>query len=337
MDKIERLDTVLKGSRPDRAPVSFWYHFSEECASGNAAVEAHVRHIEKYDLDFLKIMDDNRYPRLGLRHGVIAEIGDLERLPELKGDEDSFARQLELISTLANRFHGRLRMITTIFNSWSTLRSMILPASGKHGPPVFGQSDDARDHTMTRFLLEAPGALSYALDIITESLSKFVRNCLEAGADGIFFSVRDDWVDRPENKAGTYSRVVQPGDFRILKTAGSGSFNMLHICGQIVDFKRFGNYPVHAVNWADRYAGPSIASVSPWLRPAICGGLDNLGTMKNGSPEDCEKEAVDAMRQAGDRPIILAPGCTFDAAAVPEKNLRAIRRIVETGANQCAR
>lgn len=331
MNKIERLDAVLKGSRPDRAPVSFWYHFDQECAAGKAAVEAHVRHMEKYDLDFLKIMDDNRYPRLGLRNGVIAEIDDLEKLPHLQGDEGSFARQLELIHTLADRFCGQFRMITTVFNSWSTLRSMILPASGTHGPPVLDQTNDPRDRTMSRLLREAPDALSRALDTITVSLSKFVRNCLEAGADGIFFSVRDDWVDRPENKPGSYNCLVQPGDLRILKAAGSGSFNMLHICGHIVDFKRFGGYPVHAVNWADRYAGPSIDSVVSWLRPAICGGLDNLGTMKDGSPEDCEQEAVDAMQQAGDRPIILAPGCTFDATTVPEENLRAIRRIVDRG------
>ncbi len=336
MNKIERLDAVLKGNRPDRAPVSFWYHFSEECAAGKAAVEAHVQHMEKHDLDFLKIMDDNRYPRLGLRDGVVAGIDDLEQLPELRGDEGSFARQLELIRTLADRFRGQFRMITTIFNSWSTLRSMILPASGKHGPPVLDQTDDPRDYAMSRFLLEAPDALSRALDTITESLANFARNCLEAGADGIFFSVRDDWVDRPENRFGTYNRLVQPGDLRILRAAGSGSFNMLHICGRIVDFKRFGGYSVHAVNWADRSAGPSIASAAAWLRPAICGGLNNLGTMKDGSPEDCEREAVDAMQQAGDRPIILAPGCTFDAATVPEENLRAIRRIVETGADSRA-
>ena len=164
MNKIERLDAVLKGRRPDRAPVSFWYHFSEECAAGRAAVQAHVRHMETYDLDFLKIMDDNRHPRLGLREGVISGIDDLERLPALQGDENGFARQLELISELARRFGGQFRMITTVFNSWSTLRQMILPASGKHGPPVVGQTDDPRDHTMSRFLREAPDALSRALD-----------------------------------------------------------------------------------------------------------------------------------------------------------------------------
>ncbi len=330
MNKIERLDAVLKGSRPDRAPVSFWYHFGKECAAGKAAFEAHVRHMETYDLDFLKVMDDNRYPRLGLRNGVISEIGDLEQLPVLQGDEDRFARQLELISELARRFRGQFRMITTIFNSWSALRQMILPDSGQHGPPTLGTTGDPRDLTISRFLREAPDALGHGLDNITESLANFARNCLEAGADGIFFSVRDDWVDSPQNRPGTYNRLVQPSDLRIMKAARSGALNVLHICGQAADFKRFGGYPVHAVNWADRYAGPSIASVSDWLQPAICGGLNNLGTMTTGSPEDCEREAADAMQQAGDRPIILAPGCTFDPATVPKENLRAIRRVVET-------
>jgi uroporphyrinogen decarboxylase len=330
MNKIERLNAVLEGRWPDRPPVSFWYHFGPNCAAGKAAVEAHVRHMETYDLDFLKIMDDNRYPRIGLRNGVIAEIGDLEQLPVLQGDEDRFARQLELIRELARRFRDRFRMITTIFNTWSTLRQMTLPESGQHGPPVLGQAGDPRDLMMSKLLREAPDALGRALDAIAESLANFARNCIEAGVDGIFFSVRDDWVDTPENKPGTYNRLVRPGDLKILEAVRSGAFNMLHICGQAVDFKRFGGYTVHAVNWADRYAGPSIASVSAWLRPAICGGLNNLGTMAAGSPEDCEREAADAMQQAGDRPIILAPGCTFDPSTVPTENLRAIRRAVET-------
>jgi uroporphyrinogen decarboxylase len=331
MNKIERLCAILEGHQPDRTPVSFWYHFGADCAAGKAAVEAHVRHMETYDLDFLKIMDDNRYPRIGLREGVIAETGDLDQLPVLRGDEDRFARQLKLIDELSRRFRGQFRMITTIFNAWGTLRQMILPETGQHGPPVLGHAGDQRDVTMSRFLREAPEGLRRALDTIAESLANFARNCLAAGADGIFFSVRDDWVDTPENKAGTYTDLVQPGDLRILNSVQSGAFNLLHVCGQAVDFKRFASYPVHAVNWADRYAGPTIASVSAWLRPAICGGLNNLGTMPSGSPEDCEREAADAIRQAGSRPIILAPGCTFDPTAVPLENLRAIRRFVEKG------
>lgn len=334
MNKIERVTAVLEGRQPDRPPISFWHHFAPGCAAGPAAVEAHVRHMETYDLDFLKIMDDNRYPRIGLTGGIIAGTEDLERLTVLRGDEDRFARQLELIRHLARRFQGECLMITTIFNSWTTLRQMILPDSDRHGPPVLGSTADPRDAAMSEFLRTAPGALERALGVIAESLANFAQNCLEAGADGIFLSVRDDWADAPENGAGTYDRLVRPGDLEILNSVQNARFNMLHVCGRPLDFKRFGEYPVHALNWADRYAGPSLASAAAWLRPAICGGLNNLETMASGSAEECMQEAAEALRQAGKRPIILAPGCTFDPETVPAENLHALRRFVEAAPAQ---
>src|SRR5262245_9127221 len=143
--KIERVDAVIEGRQPDRPPVSFWYHFGPDAASGPRAVEEHVRHIEIYDVDFLKIMDDNRYPRTATRMGVITSIGDLDQLSVLAGDEDTFGRQLELIGQLARRFGGQLRMVTTVFNSWSTLRQMTAPDTVIHHPPslspVAGPSD----------------------------------------------------------------------------------------------------------------------------------------------------------------------------------------------------
>ena len=328
MNKIERVTAVLGGRRPDRPPVSFWYHFGAEEASGPRAVEVHVRHVETYDLDFLKIMDDNRYPRSGVPSGVIADARDLDRLAVLRGDEETFGRQLELIGELARRYRGRLRMATTVFNAWSTLRQMTVPDTGAHGPPVIESAADPRDAAMSRLLGEAPSALARALEVVAESTANFVRHCLAAGADGVYLSVRDDWVDAPRNGPGTYDRVVRPGDLRILEAARAGTFNILHVCGKALDFDRFAGYPVQALSWADRSAGPAIAAVARRVRPALCAGLDNLGTMVTGSPQQCAEQVADAIRQAGSRPILIAPGCTFDPQAVPAENLHAIRRAV---------
>ena len=329
MNKLQRVTAVIEGRQPDRPPVSFWFHFGPDEVFGPRAVEAHVRHVETYDLDFLKIMDDNRYPRFATASGVIETAGDLDKLSVLRGDEDSFGRQLDLIGELAKRYGGRLGMATTIFNAWSTLRQMTVPETGAHGPPVMELAADPRDAAMSRLLGEAPEALARALEVIAESSANFVRHCLAAGADGVYLSVRDDWVDTPENGPGTYDRLVRQGDLAILGGAERGTFNMLHVCGKALDFRRFAEYPVHVINWADRSAGPSIAEVAGWVRPAICAGVDNLGTMVSGSPEDCAEQVADAIRQAGGRPILIAPGCTFDPAAVPAENLRAIRRAVE--------
>jgi len=333
MNRFERITAVVEGRPPDRPPVSFWYHFDPECISGPRAVEAHVRHAETYDLDFLKIMDDNRYPRTATSSGVITEIGDLDKLSVLAGDEDSFGRQLELIGELAKRFGGELPMSTTLFNSWGTLRSMTVPDTGLHGPPSLEEKADPRDSTMARFLSEAPEVLASALNTISASLANFARHCVSAGADGVFLSVRDDWVDTAENGSGTYDRLVQAGDLAILAGAGKGRLNLIHVCGKALNFSRFGAYPTHVINWADRYSGPTIADVVASTQPAICAGLDNLGTMVHGTSEDCAQQVADALRQAGDRPIMIAPGCTYGPDAVPTANLHAIRRAVETGAN----
>ena len=65
----------------------------------------------------------------------------------------------------------------------------------------------------------------------------------------------------------------------MLRAAAEATFNLLHVCGKALDFRRFAGYPVHVINWADRSAGPPIAEVAGWVRPAIAAGVDNLGTM----------------------------------------------------------
>jgi uroporphyrinogen decarboxylase len=89
MNKIQRVAAVVSGQCPDRPPVSFWHHFGPDAVSGPEAVGAHLRHLEAYDLDFLKVMDDNRYPRTFNRSGVLTGPEDLDRLQVLNGDEDT--------------------------------------------------------------------------------------------------------------------------------------------------------------------------------------------------------------------------------------------------------
>lgn len=329
MDRVERVTAVIEGRHADRPPVSFWYHFGPDAVAGPSAVEAHVRHVETYDLDFLKIMDDNRYPRTATASGVVASVDDLDRLSVLRGDEETFGRQLELIGQLAKHFKGHLLMATTIFGPWGMLRQMTVPDSGEHGPPTVGASGDPRDATMSRLLAEAPSAMARALDVIAESLANFAGHCITAGADGVFLSVRDDWIGTPEDGAELYDRLVRPGDLKILAGAARGSFNLLHVCGKARQFNRFASYPVHVINWADRYAGPRIADVADSLQTTICAGLDNLGTMVRGSEDDCAGEVADALDQAGGRPMMIAPGCTYGPDAVPVENLHAIRRAVD--------
>ena len=68
---------MLGGAKPDRPPFSFWYHFLADQASGDAAVRAHLNHLHRYDLDFLKVMNDNPYPHSSGRIQWVEELASV--------------------------------------------------------------------------------------------------------------------------------------------------------------------------------------------------------------------------------------------------------------------
>jgi len=317
---------VLEGRRPDRMPVSFWHHFDAHQWFGPPAVEAHLDLLAAYDLDFLKVMNDNGYPG----PGPIRTVKDLDALTVLNGDEPEFARQLELIEALAGQLSGRVLMATTIFNAWATLRHLVKTTKQHPSPPRLKGTEEQPDRLLTEFLAEDRQAVARAVEVVGESLARFAARCLEAGADGIFLSVRDDWVDTEANGPGSYDQIVRGSDLRILEAAAGGRFNLLHVCGCAVNFDAFAQYPVQAINWADRSAGPSIAEVTDRVKPAVCGGVDNLELLPNGTPEQCADQVRDAVAQAGSRPLLIGPGCTFDPRRVPPQNLQAVCQAART-------
>lgn len=123
---------------------------------------------------------------------------------------------------------------------------------------------------------------------------------------------------------GLYDRLVRPTDRVILEAVQAARFNVLHVCGRAVNFRAFAEYPVPVLNWADRAAGPAIRDVATWAKPALWAGVNNLATLVTGTPPQVQEEVRDAVAQAGTRPIMIAPGCTFDPARVPAANLRAL-------------
>lgn len=323
MTCIELVSAVVRGEKPDQAPVGFWYHFAPEYQSGPPAVEAHLKHLQRYGLDFLKVMNDNEYPT----QRAVRSAADLRDLPVLRGDERSFVRQTDLVRELAAELKGKVLLTTTLFNAWAILRRIVTPRdSNRHNPPTLGGGLNPVDQRLSELLSEDRAVVGMALDAIAASQANFAGKCIEAGADGIFLSVRDDWVNTEANGNDTYDQLVRTGDGQIIGAARGSRLNMLHVCGVPQDFESFAAYPVQVINWADRSGGPAIAEVIGTVKPAVCGGVDNLETLPKGSMQQVEEEVRDALRQAGDRPMIVSPGCTFDPQRVPEVNLEAMVR-----------
>lgn len=318
MTPKERVDAVLAGHRPDRPPFSFWYHFPHDQVAGTASVNAHLDQLNSYGMDVLKVMNDNPYPHFGR----ITRVEELASLESLEGDQAGFGEQLAVLSALRATVGSHVYMPTTIFNAWVILRLLIQPPT-IHMPPNLDAAADAPSRWIRHAYVENPRLVTRALQTIAGNLAKFAAKCVAAGADGIFLSVRDDWVDAPETP-GLYDRLVRPTDHAILDAVKSARFNVLHVCGKAINFPAFAEYPVPVLHWADRAAGPSIREVAAWAKPALWGGVDNLATLVTGTPQQVRDEVADAIHQAGTRPIMIAPGCTFDPTRVPTANLHAL-------------
>lgn len=327
MNSIERIEAVLAGHKPDRPAYSFWYHFAPEQSTGQAVIDAHLNHYERFQPDFLKVMNDNDYPT---RH-EIKSAKDLRNLPVLNGDEGGYGLQLDLLKALSSQLKGKVYLVTTLFNAWTILRRIVTPrTSDKHNPPVLDGQPNPVDTRMNDLLAEDRTSMGMALDVIAASQANFAKKCIQAGADGIFLSVRDDWVNTPQNGLTTYEEMVEIGDGQILTAVKHAKLNVLHVCGCPQNLMRFADYPVQVINWADRAAGPAIEEVIEKIDPVICGGVDNLSTLPDGTPEDVAQEVRDVLQQAGEQPLIVGPGCTFDPDHVPDANLDAI---VQTAQN----
>ena len=323
---------------------SCWYHFEPQWHAPAEACDAHLRHLEKHQLDFLKVMYEFGYPRAGLGSaGVVQAASDLGKLREVPGDGPPFDRQLDLLRRLAQRVGGHVPLTTTIFHAWTELRNLTAVPPIAHRPPQIGPSHDPRDAALTELLRADRSAVAAALHTIGRTLAGFARACLDGGADGVYLATRDDWVDTAANRAAlrlpetesVYDALVAETDRAILAAASGGWFNVLHVCGQPLRLERHVGDPyVHVLHWADRVTGPSLADgrrivehklgVENARCLALAGGVNNLQTLPHGRPEDVAREVHEALAAGRGRPLIIAPGCTYAPGEVPDENIRAM-------------
>jgi uroporphyrinogen decarboxylase len=169
------------------------------------------------------------------------------------------------------------------------------------------------------------------LEVLTETVVRFVAEVMTRGAAGIFLAVQHaSYVLMSESE---YFEFGRPYDLRVLNAASSGWLNVLHMHGEEVMFDLLAAYPVPTINWHDRETPPSLAEGLTRFRGALIGGLRQWDTMLRGTPEDVRTEVQDAIRQTGGRRLIIGTGCVTPITS-PTSNIRAARLAVESFAGQ---
>ena len=288
MDKKQRVKAALRGEPVDRIPASFWFHFPHEQASGAPMAAAHLAYYRQADPDFLKVMNDNGYPA---PEGGIHTPADWRklRLPPLSAAP--FQAQLEGLKRIVDAIGHETLIITTIFNPYSV-------------------GNNLSDHQVTAHMAADPQAVGAGLAVIAEGQALLAQACLDAGADGIYFSAQGGEADRFDREA--FERYIKSSDVKVLEAVRDrATFNLLHICAHNVRLDEYAGYPAHAVNWSTQWENLSLAEGWKLFDMALVGGMDQRGPLVDGSPAQIAAEAAAAVAEVGRRRFILGAGCTL--------------------------
>jgi len=323
MTKKARIMAAIAGAEVDRPPVAFWRHFPTADWDAERLARKTLEFQRRYDCDFVKLMPNGLYSVADWGVGIaysntphktdalvrpaIKRPEDWHRLKPLEVDRGVLGEMLKFLKLVSRGLAPDTPWVMTIFSPLTTAYKLA-------GERLF---EDLR---------ESRQAVHQALEVITETTVNFVRRALECGVWGLFFATQ--CASYTKLGLEEYLEFGLPYDLRVLQPAAAAPFNILHLHGERVMFELCRRYPVQAVNWHDRGAGPSLEEAQRLVRLCLIGGLDERRTLLLGNFEALREELREAVWQTGGQHLILGPGCVVPLEVPPQK-LEFVRRAVE--------
>lgn len=324
MTRRERLEATLSGQPVDRVAVALWRHFPGDDNYAEELARAQVDFQRLYDFDFIKVTPqssfcvadwgvESRY--FGSNDGTseytsrpIRRMEDWRTLRPLDPRAGALGRQLRCLELIRLAVGDEVPFIQTIFNPVSMLKYV------------------ANEPFALASLRQEPKLMKEVLDVMTETMVRFVTEVMKCGASGIFLAVQH--ASYSLMSEAEYRELGQPYDLKVLEAAGSGWLNVLHLHGENVMFDLLSRYPVAAVNWHDRETPPTLAEGLKRFPGALIGGIRQVDTMLRGTTEQVRAEVKDAIAQTGGRRLIIGTGCVTPITS-PTSNIKAARVGVE--------
>lgn len=311
MNKIERVQAVLRGETPDRVPAGFWFHYPSTLTAQETAQE-HLKLFFETDMDILKIMQDFTYPITG----TITRAADWRKIRFDGTDSPVFEKAKAIIGTILDKMGGQALTLQTMF--------------GPFKAAAFAFGDDV----LMYWAKEAPDDVAEGIHIIAEQMVQWLQGYLDLGVDGLYYTAQ--YAEPGRFTQEEWEKLVKPFDERVLSVCpgNEGKINFLHVCGEPeygfrVDLRRLAGLKGDIVNWSVKDNGLTLPDGRAFFggRP-ILGGMNNKGHLVNGTEEEIRKEAQACIRTAGTAGFMLGADCTIQPPGGQPVDLQRIRAAV---------
>ena len=302
---MNKRDVILgmadAGRSQPYVPAAFFLHFPEAFHSGPAAVDKHLEYFRYTGMDFVKIQYERTFPSLP----QIQTPNDWGKMPHY--GLDFFEGQLQAVKGLVQAVGREAVIVMTLYS------------------PFMCAGHTTNQALVTDHLQREPEQVRKGLEIITDSLLGFVRECIRLGVDGFYTSTQGGEAGR-FTEARLFNEYVKPFDLVLMEEANRACpFNILHICDyhrDYDDFSSFLDYPGTVVNSPLKLGSRQLTlkEASELFKRPYMGGLDRKGILTTGTPEQIRR-AVNAVIEKAPPRFILAADCTVPTET-PWDNLK---------------
>jgi uroporphyrinogen decarboxylase len=291
MNKREMVLRLLdKAKKQEYIPAAFFLHFDELYHRGQAAVDKHLEYFRYTGMAFVKIQYENKFP---VRSEIIRP-EDWGKMPLYK--KNFYEDPLNIVEGLVKRVKKEALVIMTLYSPFMCA-----------GHTTGGQ--------ITEHIKENPEKVKKGMEIITESLMIFVKECIKSGIDGFYHSTQGGESFRFDDSA-LFKEYIKPYDLILMEEINrSCIFNILHICdyhGGYNNLTPFLDYPGHVVNCSLELGGGKLTGkeISKMFGKPFMGGIDRKGTIVSGSKEEIKRVVKEVLNTAPEK-FVLGADCTI--------------------------
>ena len=273
---------------PDYIPAAFFLHFDKQFHAGQPAVDKHLEYFRHTGMDFVKIQYELTFPPIP----DIKKPADWKNMPFYK--EDFYAPQVGVVEGLVREAKKEALVLETLYSPFM--------CAGQTSP------------LLKQHIEEDPESVKKGLEIITESLMLFVKECSRVGVDGFYASTQG-------GERGTFSDIslfhecVKPFDRIIMDEINRACiFNILHVCDyndEYDDVSPFLEYPGHVVNCPPKIGSKIFTpkELAELFRRPYMGGMERKGIIATGNSIEVKNAVIEILKEAPGH-FALGADCT---------------------------
>jgi uroporphyrinogen decarboxylase len=313
----------MKKLPQNRRWMSLWRHFYNRERTEQQLTESMIRWQEKWKWDFMKLNppacyhaldwgaqyeffeDESREPEL--RKAVIFEAKDIDRISPLNVHDGMLGVQLNVIRNVRRHFGPDVPIVETVFSPIEIAHRLM---NGREA--------------LSRLIDQSPEAVHKLLKTISSTFRDFCLECLNAGADGIFFATK--WASQDLLRWTEYEKFGKPYEFEVLNAlTRRDALIILHVCGERTYLPRMLDYPADIFSY-DFFAegAPKAFDVALQTGKFVCGGIDPQRLITNIS------SVVDDCKNLAEIPNWIAgPSCVITHEATDEAIAKVRRAVTE--------